>query len=43
MSCPTSIIPGYNETNKVKDKALEMKISRLLSQPKKKVSKRQPR
>jgi len=45
MSCPSSIIPGFEETSRVKDKALEMKISSLLSQPKKKkkVSKRQKR
>jgi hypothetical protein len=38
MSCPTSMVPGLDDSSKVKDKALAMKVNQLLNskQPKKK-------
>lgn len=35
MSCPSSIVPGLDESSKIKDPALSMKINQLLKQPKK--------
>ena len=30
MSCPTSMVPGLDDSSKVKDKALAMKVNQLL-------------
>lgn len=30
MGCPTSIVPGYSDTNKIKNPGLGMKMDRLL-------------
>jgi len=34
MSCPTSIVPGLDESSKIKDPALEMKIKQGLEKTK---------
>ena len=31
MGCPTSIVPGYSDTNKIKNKPLEMKLEREMA------------
>jgi hypothetical protein len=37
MSCPTRIVPGLDESSKIKDPALAVKINKILdSKPKKK-------
>jgi len=33
MGCGTNIVPGFNESNKIKDPALEMKINQEFAQP----------
>ena len=45
MGCGTNIVPGFNESNKIKDTGLQMKMDQLLNKPKKKkkINKRQPR
>jgi hypothetical protein len=30
MGCPTSIVPGYTDTSKIKNPGLEMKVDKLL-------------
>jgi hypothetical protein len=33
MSCPTSIVPGLDESSKIKNPALSMQINSLLEKP----------
>ena len=32
MGCGTNIVPGFNESNKIKDPGLEMKTNQLMSE-----------